>query len=310
MSGTGASAPRTGAQAGAEVRAEARTEAGLQAGTQSSMQAEAGARTQAGRQFVMQAGGRSEMPVRSQSAKQTGVEEAGLQTGANAAGTLLLTAGLDTTDYEGCLRMARAADEAGLHGLLAPEIGAAPGVFEPLALLGALASATRRIGLLGEVHAAYHEPYHVARKLAALDYISGGRAGALLMAGPSASAARFGREAERGADCAAEFAEALKALWDSWEDDALVYDQRTGVRMHPHKVREIDHNGRYYAVKGPLNIARPPQGYPPLLASLDDAYGLELAAREADAALVSAATRGAAARQRGRLQAELLRGGR
>jgi len=242
---------------------------------------------------------------------------------AKAPRKLLLTAQLDGADYGQCVRMARAADRALLHAVVVPErIGTAAGEsgaasLEPFTLLSALSAATERIGLVAEVHAAYSEPYHIARKLAALDYLSGGRAGCSIAAGPAAAAQLYGRTGRSGrspgcygAAAVTEFAEALKRLWDSWEDDALIYDKQSGAQTASGKVRAIDYAGRYYAVKGPLNVARPPQGYPVVLCAATDEDGRRAAVREADVAVAALRSIGEAALWHADMRASLQRIGR
>ncbi|MBD2870557.1 LLM class flavin-dependent oxidoreductase [Paenibacillus arenilitoris] len=239
---------------------------------------------------------------------------------------LILTAALDGPDYARCVRQAQIAEQAGFHAVVAPESsdfrlggnGEPEAALEPFSLLAALSAGTASIGLIAEVHAAYNEPYHIARKLGALDYMSRGRAGCHIAPGPAAAAGNFGRTGEGGpgprlleAEAAAtEFAEALRLLWDSWEDDALVYDKRAGVQMDEGKVREIDYAGRYYAVKGPLNIARPPQGQPPVLFAVTGARGRSAAAKEADAAVAPLLSTAEAALMRADMRARMVRNGR
>ena len=157
---------------------------------------------------------------------------------------------------------------------------------EPFTQLSALAMVTERIGLIATVGTTYNEPFHVARKFASLDHISGGRAGWNIVTGAQSAAFNFSREehpehSERYED-AEEFVEIAKRLWDSWEDDALVHDKQAGIQIAPGKVHEIDYQGRYYSVKGPLNIPRPPQGYPVLVQAGSSESGKELAAKTAE----------------------------
>jgi alkanesulfonate monooxygenase len=159
--------------------------------------------------------------------------------------------------------------------------------FEPLTLLSALAMATERIGLVATVSTTYHEPYTVARMFASLDHLSGGRAGWNLVTSANPAEARnFGRT-EHPAHAARyqrarEFARIVTGLWDGWDDDCFVMDQRSGVYFDPAKVRRLDHRGSYFSVAGPLNLPRPPQGHPVMVqAGLSD-DGRELAAETAE----------------------------
>jgi FMN-dependent oxidoreductase (nitrilotriacetate monooxygenase family) len=153
---------------------------------------------------------------------------------------------------------------------------------EPFTQLAALASVTERIGLIATAATTYNEPFHVARKFASLDHISGGRAGWNIVTGGSSAAHNFSREEHPEHDSryetAAEFTEVVKRLWDSWEDDASRCDKDGGVLTDHAKVHAIDFHGSNYNVKGPLNIARPPQGYPVLVQSGSSDSGKELAA--------------------------------
>ncbi|MCU6794343.1 LLM class flavin-dependent oxidoreductase [Paenibacillus sp. WQ 127069] len=157
---------------------------------------------------------------------------------------------------------------------------------EPFTFLSALAAVTRHIGLIATVNTTYNEPFHIARKFASLDHISHGRAGWNIVTGSGSAEANFGRdehpEHSLRYETAEEFVEVTKQLWDSWEDDALVYDKQSGTQFAHGKVHEINFKGKYYSVKGPLNIPRPPQGYPVLVQAGSSESGKELAARTAE----------------------------
>ena len=139
--------------------------------------------------------------------------------------------------------------------------------FEPLTLLSALAPMTSHIGLVATASTSYNEPFHVARKFASIDHISGGRAGwNLVTSGQEAEAKNFGREkhyahGERY-ERAREFAEIVTGLWDSWDDDAFVRNKETGQFFHPEKLHPLNHKGESFSVRGPLNVPRTPQGRP------------------------------------------------
>ncbi|MCA0756051.1 LLM class flavin-dependent oxidoreductase [Paenibacillus sp. N4] len=157
---------------------------------------------------------------------------------------------------------------------------------EPFTELSALASRTKHIGLIATVGTTYNEPFHVARKFASLDHISKGRAGWNIVTGAGDASHNFGRErhpehALRYEE-ADEFTEVAKQLWDSWEDDAVVNDKAAGLHIDQDKVHTIDYKGKYYSVKGPLNIARPPQGYPVLVQAGSSESGKEFAAKTAE----------------------------
>jgi len=167
--------------------------------------------------------------------------------------------------------------------------------FEPFSLLSALAIVTSRIGLIGTISTSYNHPYHVARKLASLDFLSGGRAGWNLVTSTLASeAANFGLEhslsaTERYAR-AEEFLTATLALWNSWTDDAFIRDKASGRYFRPDGLRFTGHRGQHFTIAGPLNIPRSPQGNPVISQAGTSEAGLELAARGADVMYASAAS--------------------
>jgi len=181
------------------------------------------------------------------------------------------------------------ADNVGLIGATPEAIARAPSVYwwEPLTILSALATHTSRIGLIATVSTSYLQPYHVARKFAALDHLSRGRAGwNVVTSGTDAEAANFGlpqqrTHAERYAR-AAEHLTVVKSLWDSWADDPLVLDKTTGQYWDPAKVRTIDHDGAFYQVRGPLQAHRPPQGHPVIVQAGSSEDGQALAAASAE----------------------------
>lgn len=157
---------------------------------------------------------------------------------------------------------------------------------EPLTMLAALAGSTTHIGLGATVATTYSDPFTVARAFASLDHISGGRAAWNAVTGASPQAApNFGKlhpnHAERYA-IAGEFVDVVRGLWDCWADDAIVADRATGVYVDPARTRRLDHAGTHFAVQGPLNIGRSPQGRPVVLQAGGSAPGLDLAARTAD----------------------------
>jgi alkanesulfonate monooxygenase len=125
--------------------------------------------------------------------------------------------------------------------------------FEPLTLLSALAMVTKNIGLVATASTTYNEPYHVARKFASLDHISGGRAGWNVVTSVTDMEARnFNRDAAPASDArydrAAEFVGVVRGLWDSWEDDAFVRDKVSGINYDPAKLHALNHNGPHFKV--------------------------------------------------------------
>ncbi|THF83293.1 LLM class flavin-dependent oxidoreductase [Cohnella fermenti] len=158
---------------------------------------------------------------------------------------------------------------------------------EPFTLLSALAAVTTNLGLIGTVGTTYNEPFHVARKFASLDRISGGRSGWNIVTGHTDETAfNFGKQSHLEHSeryrWAEEFVEVTKQLWDSWEEDALVFDKAKGIQFDDSKLHEINYEGKVYKVKGPLNIPRPPQGYPVLVQAGSSESGKELAAQTAE----------------------------
>jgi FMN-dependent oxidoreductase (nitrilotriacetate monooxygenase family) len=158
---------------------------------------------------------------------------------------------------------------------------------EPLTLLSALASVTRHIGLIGTASASYSEPYNLARMFASLDHISNGRAAwNVVTSAMNEEAMNFGRDGniehafryER----AAEFVNVAKALWDSWEDGSIRLDRASGTFADPARAHRIDHAGKHFRVRGPLNVPRPPQGHPIIVQAGSSEDGKQLAAASAD----------------------------
>lgn len=160
--------------------------------------------------------------------------------------------------------------------------------FEPLTLLSALATATERIGLIATASTTYNQPYSLARAFASVDRISGGRAGWNIVTSAGQGEAKNFNLADRPAHAlryerAHEFLDTAKALWDSWADDAVVADQATGIYSDPDKIHEINHQGKHFQVRGPLNLPRPVQGHPLLVQAGSSEAGKEFAARHAEA---------------------------
>ncbi|RKN10909.1 LLM class flavin-dependent oxidoreductase [Streptomyces radicis] len=153
---------------------------------------------------------------------------------------------------------------------------------EPLTVLSALAPLTEAIGLVATVSTTYYEPYNLARLLASLDHLSGGRAGwnVVTTADPR-SAGNFGAAPHPDHAVryrrAAEFVAVLRALWDSWDDDAAVVDRAAGELTRASRIHPADHHGAFFDVAGPLNVPRPPQGHPVLAHAGQSRDGLAVA---------------------------------
>ena len=159
--------------------------------------------------------------------------------------------------------------------------------FDPLTLLPALAVVTERLGLVATASTTFEQPYILARKFASLDHLSQGRAGWNVVTTSNPDAARnFGMDdqmdhAERYRR-AREFVDVVTGLWDSWADDAFVRDVDSGLYFDPGKLHVLDHKGPYLSVRGPLNIARPPQGWPVIVQAGASEDGRQLAAETAE----------------------------
>ncbi|CUI30131.1 Nitrilotriacetate monooxygenase component A [Achromobacter xylosoxidans] len=164
--------------------------------------------------------------------------------------------------------------------------------FEPLTLLSALAAVTEKIGLIATVSTTYNEPYHVARKFASLDHISGGRSGwNLVTSSGQGEAQNFNLdehvEHARRYARAAEFHDVVLGLWDSWEDDAFLRDKHSGQYFDPAKLHPLRHRGEHFSVRGPLNVSRSPQGRPVVVQAGASPAGRDLAARTAEVIFVA-----------------------
>jgi alkanesulfonate monooxygenase len=204
----------------------------------------------------------------------------------------------------GKLDMLFLADGNGVNGIENPELLAhnptvRPVVIEPVCLLSALATATSRIGLVATTTTSYDEPFSVARRFAALDWLSHGRAGWNVVTSSNPEDARnfsHDEHIEHGDryERAGEFVDIVGDLWDSWADDALVLDKQSGRFLDPDKVRLLNHKGKHFAVRGPLNSARPPQGHPIVVVAGGSDPAKDLAARTADVVFTITETKEAA----------------
>lgn len=159
--------------------------------------------------------------------------------------------------------------------------------FDPLTLLPALAMVTEHIGLVATASTTYNEPFHVARKFASLDHISNGRAGWNVVTSTNPKEAlNFSIEEHMEHDeryvRAREFYDVVAGLWDSWADDAFIRDQQSGIYFDPEKLHVLDHKGKYFSVRGPLNVARPLQGHAVIVQAGQSESGRQLAAETAE----------------------------
>jgi alkanesulfonate monooxygenase len=159
--------------------------------------------------------------------------------------------------------------------------------FDPLTLLPALAAVTERIGLIATASTTYNDPYHVARKFASLDHISNGRAGWNLVTTANPDAAQnFGQDAHMAHGerykRAREFYDVVTGLWDSFADDAFIRDAESGIFWDPARMHVLDHVGPELSVRGPLNVARPVQGWPVIVQAGASEAGRQIAAETAE----------------------------
>ncbi len=165
--------------------------------------------------------------------------------------------------------------------------------FDPLTLLPAIAMVTNHLGLIATASTTFESPYLIARRFASLDHISGGRAGWNIVTTSNPDAAKnFGMDdqmphAQRYAR-AREFFDVVTGLWDSWADDAFVRDVEKGIFFDPNRLHILDHEGEYLKVRGPLNIARPIQGWPLIVQAGASDAGRQLAAETAEMVFSSA----------------------
>jgi len=160
----------------------------------------------------------------------------------------------------------------------------ASGMLDPVTLLSAISTSTTKLGLTATVSTTYNQPYNVARRYATLDHISKGRAAWNIVTSQlDIEAHNYGKEKHPEHslryEMAEEFVDLVTALWDSWDDDAIALDKENGLFAHADKVKEIHYEGRWYSSKGPLNVPRPPQGYPVLVVAGSSEAGKDFAAK-------------------------------
>src|SRR6516225_7851214 len=172
---------------------------------------------------------------------------------------------------------------------LGEDVAQAPRTWlEPITVLAAIATATQRIGMIATASTTYTEPFNLARQFGSLDHISNGRVGwNIVTSWLATAAANFGGTGQvshedryaRGE----EFMAVVKALWDSWADDAVIDDRAGGRYARGDRIRPIKHKGEHYQVAGPLNLPRCPQGRPVLVQAGSSDTGRRFAARHAEA---------------------------
>ncbi len=200
---------------------------------------------------------------------------------------------LGRTLEEGCFDLMFFDDRLAMPGIYAGSVaeavrlGARPVKLDLSVVLGVVAGATRSIGLGATYSTTYYTPFHVARTFATLDHLSGGRAAWNVVTSVNDSEAQnygFTQVLDHDAryDRADEFLEATTGLWDTWDDDALVLDREGGTFADPDKVRELNYEGEWFKVRGPLTVPRSPQGRPVLLQAGSSGRGRDFAGRWAE----------------------------
>jgi FMN-dependent oxidoreductase (nitrilotriacetate monooxygenase family) len=167
--------------------------------------------------------------------------------------------------------------EAVEHGVRVVKLDLVP-------VITAMGLATSHLGLGATYSTTYYSPFHVARLFASLDHFTQGRAAWNVVTSLNdAEAQNFGvaehREHDGRYDAADEFMEAALALWDSWEDGAVLADKESGKFADPGKVRRADYSGEFFQARGPLTVPRPPQGHPVIIQAGQSERGRRFAAR-------------------------------
>jgi FMN-dependent oxidoreductase (nitrilotriacetate monooxygenase family) len=201
--------------------------------------------------------------------------------------------------YADCARLAEAgkfdliflADSAAVRDLdnpgIARELEHQIVKHEPLALAAAMSTVTKHVGFVPTASVTYNEPYNLTRMLATLDHLSHGRAGWNMVTSFSLDEARnFGLDAVLPSDIrherAYEFVEVMKGLLDSWDDDAFPRDKASGVFFERERMHRLEHRGKHFNVRGPLDVGPIPQRHIPIFTAGDSENAQELAARHGD----------------------------
>ncbi|MEK5185829.1 LLM class flavin-dependent oxidoreductase [Solibacillus sp. FSL W7-1324] len=158
---------------------------------------------------------------------------------------------------------------------------------DPVVIISALAAVTKNIGLTATLTTSYNEPFHVARKFAAIDHLSNGRAAwNVVTSANEREALLFGRDAHfqhaERYERADEFVDVVKKLWYSIDEEALVIDKENSHYYNLNKVTEINHEGKFFKLKGTLDAPSTPQGHPVIVQAGSSEAGKELAAKTAE----------------------------
>ena len=160
--------------------------------------------------------------------------------------------------------------------------------FDPMMLLPALAMATKHLGLAATSTTTFNDPYNLARRFSSIDFISNGRAGWNLVTSFNENEAQnFGLDAhvDHAAryERASEFIDVVNGLWEGWEKGAIIRNKENGIYFDVTKMHFLQHDGKFFKVRGPLTMDRSPQVRPVIFQAGASEPGRELAARTADA---------------------------
>ena len=165
---------------------------------------------------------------------------------------------------------------------------------DPFPLVPYLLGATERIGIVPTISASFWEPYTAARLLATLQHFAHGRLGFnVVTSGSDLAAQNYGLDKQTEHDLrydrADEWVDVVRALWRSWEPGAVLEDTVHGVYADFRKVHTIDHEGRFFRVRGPLNTV-PPEEEPVMIQAGASGRGQAFAGRHSDVVLALAST--------------------
>lgn len=166
---------------------------------------------------------------------------------------------------------------------------------ELLTLLSALAVSTSHLGVVATVTTSYNDPFNIARSLASLELISGGRTGwNVVTTGDAGAAGNFSRDEHYDYDTryarGLEFVQFAQGLWDSYEQDAFPRDRATRTFLGPARQHALNHKGEHFQVVGPLNVSRSPQGRPVIFQAGDSEQGRDLGATIGEAIFTNASS--------------------
>lgn len=186
---------------------------------------------------------------------------------------------------------------------------------DPLPLIPMLSRVAPNLGFGVTASTTFLPPYWLARNMATIDHLTGGRMGWNVVTSYSRSEAQnFGMddipEHDLRYDIADEYMDVCNKLWASWEEDAIVMDREAGIYADPKKVHRINHKGKYFRSRGPLCVPRPPQGRPVIIQAGSSPRGLKFAAQHADIIFAVPNSSGGAANHRKAINAALKEAGR